>query len=266
MGGNNRHDRAMKRILTALILIPIFLLVILWAPQWLFIAVTATVAVLCFREYAHLVSLHQLPKPGLFGYAAGLVLLLIPVNNVAILVFIAILGMASGLRLRDLDGVLPYAAALVLGIIYVFGTLRTAIELRAINPYWLFFALSLNWVGDIAALYTGRLVGRHPLAPQVSPAKSWEGSLGSLAASALYGVLYLPRWLPTVPILEGLGLTAIANIAGQFGDLCESALKRGAHVKDSGTLLPGHGGWLDRVDSSLFALPVVYFLVSNLHW
>ncbi len=256
----------MKRVLTALVLIPVFLLVILFAPQWLFVAVTAAVALLCFREYADLVVLHGVAQPELYGYAAGLVLLLSPAGNVAILVLIAILGMALGLRLPELDSVLPYAAALLLGIAYVFGTLRCGIELRSINPYWLFFALSLNWVGDIAALYTGRLIGRHPLAPHVSPAKSWEGALGSTTASILFGALYIPRWLPTVPLLEGLGLTAIANIAGQFGDLCESALKRGAHVKDSGTLLPGHGGWLDRVDSSLFALPVVYFLVSNLHW
>jgi phosphatidate cytidylyltransferase len=266
MGGNHWHRRAMKRILTALALIPIFLLVILWAPQWLFLAVTATVALLCFREYGNLVSLHRFAPPGLYGYAAGLIVLLLPANNVAIMVLIAILGMILGLRLRNLDAILPSAAVLLLGIAYVFGALRCGIELRAFNSQWLFFALSLNWVGDIAAFYTGRLIGRHALAPHVSPAKSWEGAVGSTAASVLFGALYLPRWLPTVPILEGLGLTAIANIAGQFGDLFESALKRGAHVKDSGTLLPGHGGWLDRVDSSLFALPVVYLLVSTLHW
>jgi phosphatidate cytidylyltransferase len=82
----------------------------------------------------------------------------------------------------------------------------------------------------------------------------------------IYGALYFPRLLPSVPLLEALALTALANIAGQLGDLCESALKRGAGVKDSGTLLPGHGGWLDRIDSSLFALPVIYFVVSNFHW
>jgi phosphatidate cytidylyltransferase len=109
-------------------------------------------------------------------------------------------------------------------------------------------------------------MGRHKLAPHVSPAKSWEGAIGSLAASLVYGALYLPRWVPTVPLAAGLGLTAIANLAGQFGDLCESALKRGADIKDSGGLLPGHGGWLDRLDSSLFALPVVYFLVTNFRW
>jgi len=87
-----------------------------------------------------------------------------------------------------------------------------------------------------------------------------------VAASLIYGAIYFPRLLPNAPLAEALGLTAVANIAGQFGDLCESAMKRGAGVKDSGTWLPGHGGWLDRVDSSLFALPVVYFVVSNFHW
>jgi phosphatidate cytidylyltransferase len=85
-------------------------------------------------------------------------------------------------------------------------------------------------------------------------------------AACIYAALFFPRLLPNVPLAEALAVAAIGNIAGQIGDLCESVLKRGAGVKDSGNLLPGHGGWLDRVDSSLFALPVVYFLVSNLHF
>ena len=256
----------MKRVVTALLLVPFFCYIMLWAPQWAFLATVAIVAVLCFREYSELAALHGIGKPGLFGYAAGLLVLLLPGKESAFFVLVAILAMALALRSRDMAQALPDAAALLLGVVYVFGSLRCSVELRAINPYWLFFAFSLNWAGDIAALYVGRLMGRHKLAPNVSPGKSWEGAAGSLLASVVYGALYMPRLLPTVPLAEGLGLAAMANIAGQFGDLCESALKRGADVKDSGTLLPGHGGWLDRVDSTLFALPVVYFVVSNFHW
>jgi phosphatidate cytidylyltransferase len=256
----------MKRVLTALLLIPTFIYIILWAPLWAFLAAVAGVAVLCFREYADLVSLHAIEKPGVFGYVAGLLLLFLPGKDFAFLVLVAILAMALALRARELADALPAAATLLLGVVYVFGSLRCGIDLHGISQYWLFFALSLNWVGDIAALYVGRLIGRHKMAPHASPAKSWEGAAASVTASVIYGALYFPRLLPSVPLLEGLALTAIANIAGQLGDLCESGLKRGAGVKDSGTLLPGHGGWLDRVDSSLFALPVIYFVVSNFHW
>src|SRR5579872_4932317 len=256
----------MKRVVTALLLIPIFLYLILWAPDWAFLATVAGVSVLCFREYANLAALHQLAKPGLFGYAAGLLVLFVPGKDAAFLVLIAILAMALSLRVQDLALKLPSAAVLMLGVLYVFGSLRCGIELHSISPYWLFFALSLNWVGDIAALYAGKLMGRHKLAPHVSPAKTWEGAAASVAASLIYGALYIPRLLTAAPLAEALALTAMANIAGQFGDLCESAMKRGAGVKDSGTWLPGHGGWLDRVDSSLFALPVVYFVVGNFHW
>jgi phosphatidate cytidylyltransferase len=256
----------MKRVVTALVLIPFFLYVVLWAPQWAFLATVVAVAALCFREYSELAALHGVAKPGLFGYVAGLLLLLLPGREGPLLVLIAILGMSLALRARQMTQSLPDAAVLLLGVVYVFGSLRCGIELRAISQYWLFFALSLNWVGDIAALYVGRSLGRHKLAPEVSPAKSWEGSIASTVASVIYGAIYFPRLLPAAPLAEALGLTVVANIAGQLGDLCESAIKRGAGVKDSGNLLPGHGGWLDRLDSSLFALPVVYFVVSNLRW
>jgi phosphatidate cytidylyltransferase len=256
----------MKRVLTALLLIPFFGYLILWAHPYAFLAAVTAVAILCFREYADLAALHEIPKSGLFGYAAGVLLLLLPQADAAFLVLIAILAMALALRSRELVEALPYAATVILGVVYIFGSLRCGIDLRTINPYWLFFALSLNWVGDIAALYVGRAIGRHKMAPRISPAKSWEGAVASTVGSVLYGVVYIPRLLPAVPIMEALGLTVAANIAGQIGDLCESAIKRGAGVKDSGTLLPGHGGWLDRIDSGLFALPVVYFIVRNFHW
>jgi phosphatidate cytidylyltransferase len=153
----------------------------------------------------------------------------------------------------------------MLGVAYVFGCWRFAIELHVISPFWLLFAVSLNWVGDTAAYLVGRRFGRHRLAPAASPNKSWEGSVASVLASVGYAALYF-RWVYPhcgVPYLAVLGIAAVANMAGQMGDLAESALKRGAGLKDSGTLLPGHGGWLDRVDSTLFALPTVYLLVAR---
>ena len=92
----------------------------------------------------------------------------------------------------------------------------------------------------------------------MSPKKSWEGAAASVVASVLIAGGYLLYFVSGVPVLEAIALTAVANVAGQLGDLCESAMKRGAGVKDSGGILPGHGGFLDRVDSTMFALPVIY--------
>jgi len=134
--------------------------------------------------------------------------------------------------------------------------------LREENPHWLMYPLVLNWVGDTAAYYFGRLFGRHKMAERISPKKSWEGSVASLVTSVAVGAAYLWRFIPSVPIPAALGLTAVANISGQLGDLAESAMKRGASLKDSSDILPGHGGFLDRVDSTLFSLPVIYIWVK----
>jgi phosphatidate cytidylyltransferase len=126
------------------------------------------------------------------------------------------------------------------------------------GPRLLLFALVITWAGDTVAYFVGRALGKHPFAPHLSPKKTWEGAVASMAGSVIFGVVYLNRALPAVSLVEAGLLSVVVNIAGQAGDLAESALKRGAGVKDSSSLLPGHGGLLDRVDSSLFALPVVY--------
>jgi len=252
----------MKRVITGLILLPIFVYIVVWSPPPLFLATVAVVAVLSFYEYAALVERHKIRRPGIYGYAAGLLLLFLPRPDVVLIVLVALLAMALAMTSQELAGVLPFAGALVLGVLYVFGCLRAGIGLRALSPYWLLFALSENWVGDIAAFYAGRSLGKHRLAPRVSPAKSWEGAVASTLMSVLYAYFFFRYLIPGVPLVWVLGIAAVGNIAGQFGDLCESAIKRGAGVKDSGTMLPGHGGWLDRIDSSLFALPVVYCLAG----
>jgi phosphatidate cytidylyltransferase len=254
----------MKRIATAAVLIPLVSYVALWGPQWLFLLVTATVAVLCFYEYSAVVAGHKIEPPGPAGYAAGLLLLIVPRGELLLLVILLTL-IALGLMLRsaDLGQGLPGAGALVLGVLYVFGCWRTGVDLREISPHWLFFALALNWLGDTAAYYAGRAIGKHKLAPKLSPAKTWEGSLASVTASVAFGWFYLGWFMPAVPPVERLVISMAGNIAGQIGDLAESLLKRGAGIKDSGNLLPGHGGWLDRVDSTLFSMPVIYYLLAT---
>jgi phosphatidate cytidylyltransferase len=177
-------------------------------------------------------------------------------------VLVGLLGMALALRVRDLKDSMASASAFTLGVVYIFGAWRCARELHAISPHWLMFALLVSWAGDTAALYVGKAFGRHKLAPLVSPAKTWEGAAGSLVGGVLAGGLYAHFLLPATPLNIVLPVAAAGNIAGQFGDLCKSAWKRGAGVKDSGTMLPGHGGWLDRIDASLFAVPVVYALLK----
>ncbi len=252
----------MKRILTAALLIPAVSYVVLWAPEFLFLAVTAAVAILCFREYAALVARHGIQPPGPAGYAAGLLVLLIPGSAFApAIMLVTLCALTLGLRAQEPPHALPRAAAFLLGVFYGFGCWRAAPALRSLSPYWVFYALVLTWVGDSAAYYVGRAAGRHKLAPRLSPAKSWEGSAASVAASLALGYGYLWWLLPAVSPAERVGISLAANLAGQIGDLAESMLKRGAGVKDSGALLPGHGGCLDRVDSTLFAMPAVYFLL-----
>ena len=256
----------MKRVLTALVLIPLILCVVLWTPLWAVLAVTALVALLCFHEYSAIVAAYQAGQLGPLGFGAGLLVLALPQNALALfaVLAVALAGLCLALRADDLRTGILRAAFLLLGVVYIFGCWRCAPLLAVQNRYWLLYALVLNWIGDIGAYYVGRSVGRHKLAPIVSPGKSWEGAAASLAVSMLFGFFFL-RWaIPSVPPAIALALTAAANIAGQFGDLCESALKRGAGVKDSGTLLPGHGGMLDRVDSTLFTLPVVYLYAARL--
>jgi phosphatidate cytidylyltransferase len=250
----------MKRILTALVMIPVVLYAVLGGIDWLFLLVLAAVAEICFDEYS-LITASREPV----AYAAGLAILLMPVQWLGLLaVLFTLLMLTLAMRSADLDAGFRRTAALVLGVVYIFGAWRTAGLLRAINPWWLVFGLMVSWIGDTGAYYVGRKFGRHSLSPRVSPKKTWEGSIASVAVSSIAGGLALPRLIPGVGVAEAVLLALAANIAGQIGDLAESAIKRGAGVKDSGTLLPGHGGLLDRVDSSMFAVPVLYAILVSL--
>ena len=247
----------MKRVATALVLIPVVVWMVLAAPFWAFAAAVAAAGLLAFREFDRIAAAQGVIDAGWPGMAAGLALLFAP-DPFLVVVLVSLAAMALALRARDLAKTLTAAAAFLLGVIYIFGALRCAIESRQMNPHWLMIALLVCWAGDTAALYVGRTIGRHKLAPRISPGKTWEGSAGSILGAAIAAGVYAHYLIPEESIGAVAAIAAAANIAGQAGDLCESAFKRGAGLKDSGAMLPGHGGWLDRMDSSLFSMPVVY--------
>jgi phosphatidate cytidylyltransferase len=147
------------------------------------------------------------------------------------------------------------------GLVYVGGAWACAFLLRGVNPHWLLFAFLLCWAGDTAAYYIGKNFGKHKMAPVVSPGKTWEGAVASVVGGVIAGAVYAHFLIPLAPNGWVVAIAAVGNIAGQAGDLLESAYKRWGRVKDSGSSLPGHGGWLDRIDSSLLAIPAVYAAV-----
>jgi CDP-diglyceride synthetase len=161
---------------------------------------------------------------------------------------------------RPMVEALPAAGISSSGLVLVAFPLSYAVRLHGAGtqgPALLLFAMVIIWVGDTAAYFVGRSFGKYKLAPHLSPNKTWEGTVASLVGSLIVAFLFA-RFM-TVPLQHLLGMAAVGNVAGQVGDLLESAYKRSAGVKDSGSLLPGHGGVLDRIDALILAIPVVWY-------
>ena len=131
----------------------------------------------------------------------------------------------------------------------------------SVGQKWLLFSLAVIFAGDISAYYIGTYFGKHKLCPAVSPGKTIEGSFGGLSANLLIGILAKVIFIPDLEWITCVLFCLSIGIAGQIGDLFESELKRTAGIKDSGALLPGHGGILDRIDALLFAAPVAYLFI-----
>jgi len=263
------------RIASALVLIPLALGVALFAPPLGFLLAIGAAGTLCLREYLDLAARAGLGgRPG-FAYAGFWVLLVglhfQPVPPPALLGglvlggFVVTLGSRAGMRERvagmtaDLSGIFYLGLCLycALPIRYAFGD--------DVGRAWLVILLATIWVGDTAALFVGRALGRSPFAPVLSPKKTNEGAVGGLlggtaAAVALERLLY-----PDLPLHHVVAASLVIGVLGQLGDLAESMLKRAAGVKDSSQLIPGHGGVLDRLDSLLFAVPALYIYLHFLY-
>jgi phosphatidate cytidylyltransferase len=262
----------MKRVITAAVLIPLVLLLLLKGSFPTVVAAAALVAELAAWEYLFIADCQ--------GYRRTLVLiaialifaatffspaLILPSLGLCSLILLLVCSFAS-----PLERVLRDTAYSIFPLLYIGLTLVTLplLWVQPDGPSLLIFLFCIVWTGDIAALYVGRTFGRHKLAPQISPKKSWEGSTASVVGSVLIAALLvgLARWLGSGAAIHFPGsltgwlvLAVLLNVFAQVGDLVESAIKRGAGVKDSGSMLPGHGGILDRIDALLLAAPALWY-------
>lgn len=274
----------MKRILTALVLIAAVLTLIFFGQLWMITLFAAIVAELAAYEYLQLAAVGaeahgaKLRIPRWWMAPATAVAFVVTLPNfpvdaqLPVLSALALILFAwNGFR-SPLIQVLPDTAQGLFGLFWIAYplTLIPLLWKQEDGPVLVLFLMVCVWSGDIAALYVGRAFGKHKLAPSLSPGKTWEGALASIAGSLLAAGLVV--WIGdlltargnlilhiTEPLWQTLLLAATLNIAAQVGDLLESAVKRGAGVKDSGTMLPGHGGILDRIDALLLAAPVLWF-------
>jgi phosphatidate cytidylyltransferase len=267
----------MKRIVTALVLVPVVILLVLLGPDWLVALGTCAVALLAAWEYLGIAHSAGAKTPRIPVLVAISLLFLIwflwpdrlsvalGALSLALFVFCTFNG--------PVERVLIDAAIAIFCLVYIGFTLLAVPALRSSEDgkSLVIFLLCAVWVGDTVALYVGRTWGRHKLAPRLSPGKTWEGAAGSMIGSLLatVGLIELAHALAghdglsvlvfPGPIWNWLLLAVLVNVAAQTGDLAESGLKRSAGVKDSGTLLPGHGGILDRIDALLLAAPVLWY-------
>ena len=307
----------MKRVLTAVILIPIVVLALFRAPLWLFTLLVLGVALLAAREFFDIAEktgykpFRGLTYPlviavfllsyvcGQFleasqGFRPGLALNVAFVVALVLVVFSPFVLLVAGMAREPLSRALPDSAVSFLSLPYVGISLASMILVRTFGngALFLLFLMLLVWSGDIAAFYVGRAVGKHKLAPRTSPGKTWEGSIASMIGAVIIAALLfryvepiytffsslrlLPQagqslsvmmqhpTFPRAPVALVIALAVCVNVAAQLGDLVESMLKRGGGVKDSGSLLPGHGGVLDRIDALLFAAIVGWFFYFGL--
>jgi phosphatidate cytidylyltransferase len=261
----------MQRLLTAALGVPIALAALFFLPRWGFFALIALVFDLAAFEYLRIVRARAPHAPlalllAVVPVAAlGLTIALMPERAgfpeprellAAVLLFSVGLGTLVLLSRTPLDEALATLGILGFGLPYFALPIAAMFHLREADPWLVFLLLAIVWLGDTAAYYVGSRWGRHKMAPVVSPKKSWEGAVAGLAVSVAATAVWSAWRLGRVD-LGLLAVAAVTALAAQVGDLVESLIKRGAGVKDSGQLLPGHGGLLDRFDAMLFAAPVL---------
>jgi phosphatidate cytidylyltransferase len=278
-----------KRIVTAALLIPIVVALVLYAPAAVVALTVALIILLALLEFFRMGDAigHRAYRVWTCTSALALIFVqfvagqhqvtqisgdvtlhrhfahfpgALPAVGDVFFIFIIGVALLTLWTRRPMVEALPAAGISCSALLLIAFPLTYAIRIRALatdGPALLLFALVIIWVSDSVAYFAGRAFGKHPLAPQLSPKKTWEGSVAGFIGSLLVAFIFRPWLNASLPLL--LGMAAVGNVAGQVGDLVESAYKRSAGVKDSGGLLPGHGGVLDRIDALILAIPVVWY-------
>jgi phosphatidate cytidylyltransferase len=267
---------ALKREIAAAIAIPIVFAVLFLAPPVAFNLLVAAIALGALWEFYRLAEKTGIPVAKTVGVAAGALLLVwwgtfwgnvtpsrpgwitLGLTMVGLIGFVFLSSLAPLFAKVDLPSALGGASGTVFGVLSIALPATAMCYLRFVSPRAVLLLFILVWGCDSFAYYTGKNFGRHKMTPRVSPNKTWEGTVGGLVGGTLIGLAAGTWWVyPELGPLRGALAGALATSAGQLGDLVESMWKRGAGVKDSGTFLPGHGGFYDRIDSLLFAAPVL---------
>jgi phosphatidate cytidylyltransferase len=277
----------LTRVLTALVLMPVVIAIVLLTPTWAVAIAVAVLTVLALWEYFALGDAIGHRAYRLWTVFCALLVIYVqwnatpnvgqfvsyilfgsdrfprnetPYSFMVLFIFVFGLTFLTLFTRGPLVESLPAAGISSSAFLLVAFPLSFAVRLHGIpfsGPKLLLFALAITWAADTVAYFAGRAFGKHPLAPHISPKKTWEGSIAGLGGSLL--VAYAFHYWLTIPVPHLLAMAVVGNIAGQMGDLLESACKRSAGVKDSGGLLPGHGGILDRIDALILCIPVIWF-------
>jgi phosphatidate cytidylyltransferase len=260
-----------RRLYSALVLIPLLYVGIRYSPSWLFSLLIGTVALFALWEFLSLYfpDTSSIPTKGLSCLITALLLIVVVHEGVPKILIVGLLGIVAiimaGFFISPIVAKhrLPGWAAYIFGVLYVGLLLSHYILLRNLENgvALVFFVILVTWLSDTGGFSVGKTLGKHPLAPRLSPKKTIEGLLGGILFAVVGAILSQITFVPFFSLGECVMLGVGLALLGALGDLAESAIKRSVSIKDSGTIIPGHGGVLDRVDSLLFTGPAMYYYV-----
>ncbi len=254
-----------KRWLTGIVALPVLIYLVGFAPRWLFYAFLCAAAVAGLFEFLRMTA-PRMPAFLRALSAAPVLLLFWTASSGSYFLILALFSLSAALPLvyhlfaasSERNGGLEHATRSAFGFVYACLPLAMLvfIDRYPAGNVWIFFLVAVIFASDTGAFYFGRFFGKRRLHPSVSPGKTWEGALGGLLCS-LIPVYFFQAYFHVDKVVVFF-LAVAFSLVGQIGDLAESLLKRSCGVKDSGSILPGHGGVLDRIDGLIFAVPVLY--------